>query len=286
MPMADLHLPQRLPEPRALGQTSRKDRWWVYPLLVFLGFGAFIVYSTWAAMQGVNYFVPGTKYLSPMYSPVLFDSWKIAAPSGHAWFGPWPAWLPRTVLGLLPITPAFLILWAPGGFRFTCYYYRGAYYKAFWADPLNCAVGEPKARGRKYRGEQKLPLILQNIHRYFMYIAVLFIGFLSFDAIQSYWFQKSPGHWGFGIGLGSLVLTINPILLGAYTFGCHSLRHLIGGKFDRLSKRPARQKAYGCVSCLNRRHMTWAWCSLFWVGFTDFYVRMVASGAWHDIRIL
>ena len=46
--------------------------------------------------------------------------------------------------------PAFLILWAPAGFRLTCYYYRGAYYKAFWADPPNCAVGEPR---NSFRGE-------------------------------------------------------------------------------------------------------------------------------------
>jgi hypothetical protein len=288
MTMANLPLPQRLPEPRATGQTARKDRWWVQPLLVFLGFSAFIVYSTLRAIEGQYYAAAGTEYLSPMYSPLLFESWKVAVPSGHAWFGPWPSWIPKTVFGLIPISPAFLILWAPGGFRFTCYYYRGAYYKAFWADPMNCSVGEPKARGKRYRGERWLPLTFQNIHRYFLYVAILFIGLLSYDAIISYWFHDAAGggHGRFGIGVGSLVLTINPILLGGYTFGCHSLRHLVGGKFDQLSRRPARKKTYDCVSCLNRRHMIWAWASLFWVGFTDFYVRMVSSGAWTDFRIL
>jgi hypothetical protein len=277
-----------LPQVRPYLATKRKDTWWVSPLLVFLGFSAFIVYSTWAALQGVNYYVPGTQYLSPMYSPVLFDSWKIApAESGHAWFGPWPSWLPKTLLGLIPLTPAFLILWAPGGFRFTCYYYRGAYYKAFWQDPTSCAVGEPGFRGKRYRGERLLPLVLQNVHRYFLYIAILFIGLLSYDAIISYWFQDpQTGKWGFGIGVGSLVLTLNPILLGGYTFGCHSLRHLVGGRFDILSRRKGRKKAYDCVSCLNRRHMVWAWASLFWVAFCDVYVRMVASGEWPILRIL
>lgn len=293
-----------LPQIRALGQTARKDNWWVQPLLVFLGLSAFIVYSTWAAMQGVHYFVPGTHYLSPMYSPVLFDSWKLTAPSGHAWFGPWPEWLPHSAL-FLPLTPAFLILWAPGGFRFTCYYYRGAYYKSFWADPVSCAVGEPGFRKEKYRGERKFPLILQNVHRYFLYLALLFIGLLSYDAIMSYIFKAPAGTEPvlasippgapaevtvyknvFGIGIGSLVLTINPILLGGYTFGCHSLRHLIGGRFDRISEHHGRKGAYDCVSCLNRRHMLWAWMSLFWVGFTDLYVRMVSMGVWHDWRLL
>ena len=69
--MSDFPLPQALPQLRGLGETQRQDRWWVNPLLVFLGLSAFIVYSTWAALQAKNFFVPGTHYLSPMYSPLL-----------------------------------------------------------------------------------------------------------------------------------------------------------------------------------------------------------------------
>jgi hypothetical protein len=279
--MARLDAPVSLPQARGFGQTMRNDNWWVQPLLVFLGFSAFIVYSTWAALQGRYYFVPGTNYLSPMYSPVLFDA--PGQHSGHAWFGSWPSSGPLAWMPLAFMTPAFLILWAPGGFRFTCYYYRGAYYKAFWADPIACSIGEPR---KSYLGERYLPLILQNIHRYFLYLAILFIGLLSFDAIESYFFHDPlTNATRFGIGIGTLVLTINPILLGSYTFGCHSLRHLVGGGIDQLSRHPGRKKTYDCVSCLNRRHMVWAWLSLFWVGFTDVYVRMVASGHWHDLRI-
>ena len=97
-------------------------------------------------------------YLSPFYSPELFGN------SPHAWFGPPPSWWP----GWLPYSPALLILWAPAGFRVTCYYYRGAYYKAFWADPPACAVGEPR---KGYIGESNWPLRIQNIHRYFLYVA-------------------------------------------------------------------------------------------------------------------
>jgi hypothetical protein len=271
-----------------MGETSRRDAWWKPSLLTFLGLTAFIVYSTWAALQGEHYFydAAGQHYLSPMYSPVLWDPPGLH--SGHAWFGSAPDWLLAIwPTAILPFTPAFLILWAPGGFRFTCYYYRGAYYKAFWADPVSCAVGEPGFRGKKYRGERKLPLVLQNVHRYFLYIAILFIGILSYDAVLSYLFTTTDPQTGvksltFGIGLGSLVLTINPILLGGYTFGCHSLRHLVGGRFNILSRRPARKRAYDCVSCLNRRHMLWAWLSLFWVGFTDFYVRICSMGIIRD----
>jgi len=191
-----------------------------------------------------------------------------------------PGWWPAFV----PFSAAMLILWAPGGFRFTCYYYRGAYYKAFWADPVSCTVGEPR---KSYWGEKSFPLIIQNIHRYFLYIALIFIVLLAHDAWKAMWFPV-PGGSGetFGIGVGTLVMIVNPILLGCYTLGCHSLRHLTAGKLDTFSKAPARKAAYDCVSCLNRKHMMWAWFSLFWVGFTDVYIRLCSMGILTDWRIL
>lgn len=246
------------------GQTSRKDLWWVYPLLVFLGLGAFIVYATWAAFQGDHYrFGP---YLSPFYSPELFSKDGL-----YSWFGITPQWMP------LWVTAAILVLWAPGGFRVTCYYYRGAYYKAFWADPPSCTVGEPRKR---YLGERSFPLIMQNVHRYFMYLALVFLVILAHDVWDALWFN---GH--FGVGVGTLVLLGNVILLTGYTFGCHSLRHLVGGGLDQISKHPARKTTYDCVSCLNRRHMVWAWCSLTSVAFADLYVRLCSMGIWTDWRI-
>jgi len=246
------------------GQTSRTGNWWVTPLAVFLGFSTFIFYSTWAAMQGNHYeFGP---YLSPFYSPLIFGD------SPHALLSARPSWIPVWV------SAAMLILWAPGGFRFTCYYYRGAYYKAFWADPPSCTVGEPR---KKYLGERSFPLIIQNVHRYFLYLAVIFIVLLAHDVWKALWFN---GH--FGIGVGTLVLAANVTLLSCYTFGCHSMRHLIGGVRDRLTGTPVRKRAYDCVSCLNRRHMLFAWCSLFSVGFSDLYIRMCSMGIWSDWRIL
>jgi hypothetical protein len=247
------------------GQTARRDAWWVYPLFTFLGLAGFLAYSGWAAFQGNHYSYAG--YLSPMYSPLLFGQ-----PGEDAWFGAMPSFIPGFV------TAAMLVLWMPGGFRITCYYYRGAYYKAFWADPLNCTVGEPR---KKYLGERYFPLIIQNVHRYFLYLALAFLVFLAHDVWKALWFDGK-----FGIGVGTLVLLVNVILLGSYTLSCHSLRHLTGGIFDVLSRRPVRKKMYDCVSCMNRHHMLFAWMSLFWVAFSDLYVRMCSMGIWTDWRIL
>jgi hypothetical protein len=241
-------------------------------LATFLGLSAFIVYSTWAAFQG-KYYTSGP-YLSPFYSPEIFGD------SEHSWFGPKPGWWPVW----LPFSPALLILWAPGGFRLTCYYYRGAYYKSFWADPPACAVGEPR---KSYLGERSLPLVLQNIHRYFLYLALVFLVLLASDVYKALWFKDpATGSVHFGIGVGTLVLLVNVTLLSLYTFGCHSLRHLVGGCIDQLTRAPARKRVYDCVSCLNRRHMNWAWCSLCSVGFSDLYVRLCSMGIWSDWRIL
>jgi hypothetical protein len=263
-----------LPLQRSFGETTRRDRWWLPPALVLVGLSAFIVYATWAALLGQHHWQPGTNYLSPFYSPELFGT------SPHAWFGPpptrWPGWL--------PYSPALLILWAPAGFRFTCYYYRGAYYKAFWADPPACAVGEPR---KGYIGESNWPLRIQNIHRYFMYIAILFIGLLAWDAIKSFWFTNTAtGKGEFGIGIGSLVLTLNAVLLAGYTFGCHSLRHIVGGRKDCITDSPTCQAMYKGCSALNRRHPLWAWMSLFSVMFADVYVRLCSMGVWRDYRLL
>lgn len=250
------------------GQTARKDAWWVSPIIVFTVLSGFVVYATWAALQGVHYSYGS--YISPLYSPELFGD------SPHAWIGPKPLWWPE----FLPFSPALFILWAPGLFRLTCYYYRGAYYKAFFRDPVSCSVSESK---KVYKGENSFPLIIQNIHRYFMYIALIFIVILAYDVYVALWhIDPTTGIKSFGIGVGTLVLTVNVILLGGYTFGCHSLRHVVGGVLDKLSGSPVRHTMYQCVSCFNRKHMLYAWLSLCWVAFSDIYVRMCSMGIWTD----
>jgi hypothetical protein len=233
---------------RGFGQTRRRDAWWATPLVVFLGLSVFVIYATWAAFQNAHYtFGP---YLSPFYSPEIFGA------SSHSW------------LGL---------------FRFTCYYYRGAYYKSFWADPPACAVGEPRT---KYRGESAFPLVLQNAHRFFMWVAIVFIALLTYDVWVALWFTDPvTGQKVFGIGVGTVILAVNVVLLACYTWGCHVLRHVVGGRLDEVSKQPVCAFAYACVSGLNGRHQLFAWCSLVSVMASDLYVRLCSMGVLTDLRL-
>jgi len=244
----------------------RTDRWWVPPLVTALGLTAFIAYSTWRAFAGSDYYAE--PYVSPFYSPCLGAN-CVDMPLGARWplFGDW--W---------GLSPALLVLIFPLGFRLTCYYYRKAYYRGFWAAPPACAVAEPHA---KYTGETRLPLILQNIHRYFFYFAIPVAGILTYDVVLA--FRDRNGHWGHA-GLGTLILLINIVLIWAYTVSCHSCRHIVGGRLRHFSRHPVRYRLWGWVSRLNARHALLAWSSLISVAVADFYVYLVAIGAFHDPR--
>lgn len=244
-----------------LGLNSRHDNWWLRPLITVLVLGTFVIYSAWRGLED-NYYNP-EPYLSPFYSPLLGLNLSIAG-----WH----------------ISPALYILIFPLSFRLTCYYYRLAYYRAFFWDPPACAVPEPAAR-RNYTGERQFPFILQNIHRYALYAALVFIIILSIDAIRAFFF---PGG-RVGIGLGTVIMVANVGLLAVYTFSCHSLRHLVGGRVNCYSCSAAARTRYGLwkrLTFLNERHAVYAWASLVAVGLTDLYIRLVAAGVINDPRWL
>jgi hypothetical protein len=294
------------------GQTSRRDDWWLGPVLTFLGLTAFVVYGTWAAWQGDCYEIrqvrgsaafhgegnkPVAPYLSPFFAPLIYDP---NGQSPHALIHTdiRPSWLPLW----FPFSAGFLILAFPGLFRFTCYYYRKAYYRAFWMDPPACAVGEPR---KGYLGENHLPLLLQNSHRYWMYIACIFLLLLWWDALYAlFWWPVvehgvPTGSHHPGIGLGTVIMLVNVVLLTGFTLGCNSVRHLVGGRLNHFAcftcpvagappveKKRAGFYAWRLSSLFNEHHMEWAWLSLFVVGFTDLYIRLCSLGIWDDPHIV
>jgi hypothetical protein len=241
-------------------RTLRKDNWWVEPLMVVVGLGGFAIYATWAALQNADYYAP--PYLSPFYSPCISTNCThVTLPLIGSWWN---------------LSPAFLILWVPGGFRATCYYYRKAYYRSFFQSPPACAVRDA---AKSYCGETGFPFLLQNIHRYFFYLSLVILAFLWWDFLLAFRFPD-----GFGIGVGTLVLGINAALLSLFSFSCNSCRHVCGGYVNSFHRAPNRYKAWQLISGLNEKHMEYAWVSLVWVGLTDLYVRLLATGAIYDVR--
>lgn len=244
--------------PPAPPQLKRHDTWWIQPLLTALVLGGFAVYATWRAFENQLYHV--APYLSPFYSPEISTHWMV--------FG-------------RHFSPALFILPFPLLFRATCYYYRKAYYRAFFWDPPACAVGEIAPR-KNYTGERAFPFVLQNLHRYAFYFAVIILVILWWDALLAFDFNGK-----FGMGVGSLIFLANVVLLSMYTFSCHSWRHLSGGCANCFSCSSGAKTQYTIwqrVTHLNENHALWAWLSLFSVVITDLYVRCLATGTISDMR--
>jgi hypothetical protein len=250
--------------PSGLGATKRRDRWWVAPTVQGT---VFTICATYLFISGIL-LTPlfGTPYetesglLSPLFSPEIAPDWL-------------PTW----------ISPGLFILWIPLGFRATCYYYRKAYYRFYFADPPGCAVGEPRVHDR-YSMEAKFPFILQNLHRYFLYLAFFPLFFLWLDAALAV-----VHGGGITIGLGIAILFFNAALLTGYSLSCHSLRHIVGGRMDCFScsrRAKVRYSMWKRLTSLNLRHMEWAWASLLSVTFADVYVRLAATGVIIDPTIV
>jgi hypothetical protein len=244
----------------AIKRPIQRLPWWVGPITVttiLTGFGIYV-------MVMILFFERGeyANYLSPFYSPPV--------PS------PLPDWL----------SPAIFVLWIPLGFRATCYYYRKAYYRAFFWDPPACSSKAQQREPRStenYRGERNL-FVWNNVHRYFLYGSFVVLAFLTLDTVRAFLPDGS-----FGITVGSLIFLVNVTLLWMYSLSCHSLRHLIGGRVDCyscVSGGKGRLKAYSWLSVLNRQHGLWAWLSLFSVLLADIYVRLLLGDAITDLRIL
>ena len=279
--------PRHLPMERGLGKTERMDDWWKSPLVMAIYLGIAVAYATWRGFMEADFWIfeefgrsagnqtmaiesNGSHVLSPLFSPLIVP--------GEDGLG---SWVPESLWWM---SPAMFILIIPAGFRGTCYYYRKAYYRSFMANPAACAVSTPFG---DYNGERRL-FLFQNLHRYFMYLAVAYLFVLSYDVLLATQFHADGKADSFGVSVGTLVLLLNVIMLGGYTLGCHSFRHAIGGIRNRFRNGGGAIAEACWKSCtgLNKNHNKWAIISLFWVMFSDFYVYACTEGWWTDIVLL
>lgn len=267
----------REPGRAPLPMTDRQDRWWVQPVLIVATLVLFGIYAGFRAFENNFYETrqliesqPGLQaaplYLSPFYSPPL-----------HHLIASWPA----------ALSPALFLVIFPLSFRGTCYYCRKAYYRAFFWDPPACAVAEIRDRARmKYSGETTLPFVVNNFHRYALYLILVYVVFHWYHLYEAFHYVDSTGSVKLGyFGLGTLIFGLDAVLLSLYVFSCHSWRHLIGGGANNFSRSPIRLKLWQIVTTLNKRHGLYFWLSLATVGLADIYVRLVASGIISDLAV-
>lgn len=250
---------------------TRKDTWWVEPVVFGVTFILFATYSlavvifdfdSGVAARSAN--LAGTNYNSPFYGP---NPDKIF---GSGW---WPAVLPF----------AFFTLWAPFGFRGTCYYMRRVYYRSIFPlitsqGPPACAVDGLNTFKGKYKGETSFPWFLNNFHRYFLYAAIALGIFHWYEAFHAMWFDGS-----LGLGVGTILAFVDAIFLTLYITSCHAFRHLLGGGVDKQGT--TTNKIWSFISGLNINHGRWFWYSLTSIWVWDIYLRLVSHGIITDLRL-
>ena len=248
-------------------RTLRKDPWWRAPAITAVLLTIWVTYATVHVFIGRWYWVPQYHYLTPFYSPCISGECAPGSSSLGQWFPAVPPIIPYALVSL-----PFVL-----GFRLTCYYYRRAYYRAFWRAPAACAVREPHA---KYTGETRFPLIMQNLHRFFFYMVIVISILNTYDVTQAF---RGP-NGDFGMGLGTLIMLVNVVLLWGYSLSCHACRHITGGRLKNFPTHPVRYWICTQVSKLNARHMQLAWTTLGTLMLTDLYIWLVAAGVFSDPR--
>ncbi len=182
-------------------------------------------------------------------------------------------------------SPTVLVLPLVGLYRLTCYAYRKDYNRHIFKHPLACsAVGRLDDNKRGYTGETSGIFKIENLHRYFLYSAIIILPFFYYDVFVSMFYTGF-----FVLRLGSLILATNAILISLYVFSCHSFRSLIGGRrncFNCIKGGKGIKKVYNGQSILNAHHETFAWASLIFIIFTDLYIRGLAAGIPMDHMLL
>ena len=133
-----------------------------------------------------------------------------------------------------------------------------------------------------YGGEKRL-FIFNNLHRYFLYAAMIIIVIKWWDVTHTLHFDA-----GWGFSFGTFIMATEAFLLTMYVTSCHALRHLAGGSLDRwVSGISAfRGRLFKRISVFNRSHGFWFWTSLGFVFLGDLWTIAVAEGHISDMAFV
>ncbi len=253
-----------LPLVRGFGRTDRIDSWWKQPLWMATALTVAVIYTGLRVVffDGEIHY-DNHRVTSPIFSPDIIHMFDISAPS----------WA----------NSAMLILWIPFGFRGTCYYMRRVYHRVFFQNPTGCVVSKPEISYRfGYKGETGL-FVLNNIHRYMLYLAMAVLLIKIYDVWHTMQFHQESTD-SLGVSVGTLILATESFLLTMYVVSCHAFRHMIGGGLDRWTGKFGSfvGKLYWKVSSTNVHHAFWFWTSLAMVFIGDLFVWSVAEGILSD----
>ena len=252
----------KLPVINGLGRTDRIDNWWAQPFWMGLALTAALIYTAWRLIlfpESIHYKLEGSTVVSPIFSPNILE-WSLFG------LNEWehPSW----------VNAAILVLWIPFGFRGTCYYMRRVYYRTFFQSPTGCWVDEPDINKKIGYGGEKRLFIFNNLHRYFLYAAMIIIVIKWWDVTHTLHFDT-----GWGFSCGTFIMATEAFLLTMYVTSCHALRHLAGGSLDRWVSgiSALRGRLFKRISVFNRSHGFWFWTSLGFVFLGDLWTIAVAE---------
>lgn len=182
-------------------------------------------------------------------------------------------------------SPTILIIPIIALFRLTCYAFREDTNRHVFSHPNACAASiRLDAKAREYTGENSTIFKIENLHRYFMYGALVILPFFYYDLYVSLTYTGA-----LLLRLGSVIMAIDIAALTLYLFSCHSVRSLIGGRSDCFNcMRMGRQRnwLYNVQSKLNQNHEAYAWISLVTIVFMDLFIRALIAGIHLDFVIV
>ena len=264
--LSSLGVNVKLPLRKGFASTQRIDNWWTEPFWMASALTIAVLYTGMRVLiwdGDIQY--DNHRVTSPIFSPDVLHLLHI---TNH------PGWM----------NSAMLILWIPFGFRGTCYYMRRVYHRTFFQNPTGCMIAKPELNyAIGYKGEKGL-FILNNIHRYMLYLAILILSVKFYDVILTTKFSDGSR----AISIGTLILGIESFLLLMYVTSCHAFRHLFGGGMNRWrgGLSGVFGSLYRTVSKVNVHHSFWFWTSLAMVFLGDLFVLAVAEDILSDQILL